>query len=101
VIHKYSSIKKEVFISATSKSSKYKLKLLDIQRALTLIDTDIVWLVTINKEMAFHLLPEILADFDLRTEEIEQLQADNIQLNLQNDSLLYQNIFLTQQLNRQ
>jgi hypothetical protein len=90
-----------VFIAATSKSSKYKLKLLDIQRALTLIDTDIVLLVTINKEIAFQMLPEILADFDLHTEELEQLQAVNIQLNLQNDSLLQQNIFLSQQLNRQ
>jgi hypothetical protein len=90
-----------MFISATSKTSKYKLKLLDIQHAITLLDTDIVLLVTITKEIVFQMLPEILADFDLHIVEIEQLQADNIRLNLQNDSLLHQNIFLSQQLNRQ
>ena len=81
-------------------SSKYHNKLLGIQQALTLIDMDRLLIVTICKEMAFQWVPEILDHLVLLTEEKQQLEEVNHQLNLQNDSLLKQNILITQRLNQ-
>jgi hypothetical protein len=80
-------------------SSKYHNKLLDIQRALNLLDTDRLLIVTICNEMAFHWVPEILDHLLLIIEENRQLLVDNNALNLQNDALLKQNIGLSQRLN--
>jgi hypothetical protein len=79
----------------------YKNKLLDIQHALNLIDTDKELIVTICKEMTFQWIPAILNDLVLLIENNRQLQEENTMLNLQNDSLLKQNILLSQQLHRQ
>jgi hypothetical protein len=81
--------------------SKYKNKLVGIQHALTLVDTDKELIVTICKEMAFQWVPIILDDLILLKEENGQLQEENTKLNLQNDSLLQQNIVLSQRLRRQ
>jgi hypothetical protein len=85
----------------TLKQLKNQIKLLDIQRALTLVDTDAALIVTISKEMAFQWVPSILIDLNLLTEENSLLKADNLQLNLQNDALLQQNLVLSQRLNHQ
>jgi hypothetical protein len=82
-------------------STHYKNKLLDIQHALTLVDTDMLLIVTICKEMAFQWVHLILEDLDLLIAENKQLQEDNTQLNLQNDLLLQQNIRLNQRLHLQ
>jgi hypothetical protein len=79
----------------------YKNKLLDIQFALNLIDTDKELIVTICKEMTFQWVPAILNDLVLLIEKDRQLQEENTLLNLQNDSLLQQNILLSQRLHRQ
>jgi hypothetical protein len=81
--------------------SKYKNKLLNIQHALTLVDTDKELIVTICKEMALLWVPIILNDLFLLEEENRQLQEEITQLNLQNDSLLQQNIILFQRMHRQ
>jgi hypothetical protein len=81
--------------------AKYKNKLLDIQNALTLVDTDNALIVTICKEMAFQWVPLILNDLMHLMEENRQLHAETTKLNLQNDSLLQQNIGLAQRLHRQ
>jgi hypothetical protein len=81
--------------------SKYQNKLLNIQYALTLVDTDKELIVTICKEMAFQWVPVILNDLILLEEENRELQEETIKLNLQNDSLLQQNILLSQRLHRQ
>jgi hypothetical protein len=85
----------------TDKHLKYQFKLLDIQRALTLIDTDVALIVTISKEMAFEWVPSILMDLNMIIEENSLLKADNLELNQQNDSLLQQNLVLSQRLNHQ
>jgi hypothetical protein len=85
----------------THKQLKYQIKLLDIQRTLTLVDTDAALIVTISKEMAFHWVPSILNDLNMITKENSLLKADNLLLNQQNDSLLLQNLVLSQQLNHQ
>ncbi|MEX2460297.1 MAG: hypothetical protein WD469_03185 [Paenibacillaceae bacterium] len=77
----------------------YHNKLLDIQQALTLVDTDRLLIVTICHEMVFLWVPEILDHLVLLMDENRQLQVDNNSLNLQNDSLLKQNIELSQRLN--
>jgi hypothetical protein len=74
---------------------------LDIQHALTIVDTDILLIVTICKKMAFQWVQLILDDLDLLIAENRQLREDNTQLNLQNDSLLQQNIRLNQRLHDQ
>jgi hypothetical protein len=81
--------------------SKYQNKLLNIQYALALADTDKELIVTICKEMAFHWVPTILNDLLLLVEENRQLQDETTRLNIQNDSLLQQNILLSQRLHRQ
>jgi hypothetical protein len=85
----------------THKHLKYQIKLLDIQRALTLIDKDAALNVTISKEMAFQWVPSILIDLNMITEENIQLKTDNLQLNQQNDSLLLQNLILSKRLKHQ
>jgi hypothetical protein len=84
-----------------SNQAKYKHKLLDIQHALTLVDTDRELIVTICKEIAFQWIPVILDDLAHLNEENTQLHLDNSNLNLQNDSLLQQNIALSQRLHNQ
>jgi hypothetical protein len=84
-----------------SNLTKYNNKLLDIQHALTLIDTDRKLIVTICKEMAFQWIPVILDDLAQLKEENTQLHSDNLNLNLQNDSLLQQNITISQRLHNQ
>jgi hypothetical protein len=85
----------------TMNFTKYDGKLQDIQSALTLVVTDVPLIISICNEMAFHWVPSILADLTLLNESNHALQIENDQMHLQNDALLKQNVFLSQQLNNQ
>jgi hypothetical protein len=81
--------------------TKYDGKLQDIQSALTLVETDVPLIISICNEMAFQWVPAILADLTLLTESNQALQIENDQMHRQNDALLKQNVFLSQQLSHQ
>jgi hypothetical protein len=84
-----------------NKSTKYIVKLLDIQNAIYFIGLDAALLLSISYEMAFHWVPSILSDLGALTEENVELHAETKQLSLQNDELLRQNMMLAQHLKNQ
>jgi len=80
--------------------TQYSNKLKDIQAAISLIEFDYLLLESISKEMAFQWVPAILLDMERFNEENIELHAEIIELNLQNDELLKQNIYLTTRLSQ-
>ncbi|MDB5056484.1 MAG: hypothetical protein JWM44_4534 [Bacilli bacterium] len=80
---------------------KHLQKLLDIQQALALVKHDPLLLLSITNEIVFQWVPSILTEFSKLTEDHTLLQAEYLQLCMQNDEIIKQNILLSQKLRNQ